>query len=69
MLFIKLKDHCSHSDFFRHTDADSLKEAIKAVQYVEGKATYTGEAMQKALPHFLAKMQNDKETAKVSPRG
>ena len=49
---------------FSYTDAASLKKAIKAVKYEAGW-TNTGEAMEKALAHYSAKMRKEKETAKV----
>lgn len=47
-----------------HTDATSLKNAIKATKFVGGY-TLTATAMQKALTHYSAKMRNDKQTAKA----
>ena len=43
------------------------KVSIKAVKYEHGY-TKTGEAMEKALAHYSAKMRKEKETAKVRIR-
>jgi len=47
-----------------HSDAASLKKAIKATKFVGGW-TMTAMAMQKAFTHYSAKMRNDKATAKA----
>merc|ERR1719334_791653 len=47
-----------------HTDAASLKKAIKATKFVGGY-TLTATAMQKALTHYSAKMRSDTLTAKA----
>merc|ERR1711962_557310 len=47
-----------------HTDAASLKMAIKATKFVGGY-TLTATAMKNALTHYSAKMRNDKQTTKA----
>ncbi len=58
------------ANFFRYTDAFSLKEAVKAVKYKEKTVdgTYTAEAMKAALISYKSKMRQDSKITRVSLR-